>query len=245
MNNIEKVQSAMRHNPLLKTVIKAITEQTSGSKAYISEANLAQEISISRTQLREILQTLNAYGLIEKRRKLGVAIKATTRESIEETFELREFMEGRAIKSALEYVTAEDISQLYSFDQTVKHATKIGNWAMAAQYDLEFHRKIIDMSRLTLFNRILDNLHLIENSFISVADTTTKWQPEKIDPYTHHAIIEALAKRDPKCINLLKKHIQWIKKEELKKFDNKDDRQATIIRQPINQGCELAAAVNY
>jgi biotin operon repressor len=94
----------MRNNPLLKTVMATIAEQTNGSKAYISEANLAQEISISRTRLRETLQTLNAYGIIEKRQKLGVAIKQVTYESVKETYELRELLEGHAIKSALDHV---------------------------------------------------------------------------------------------------------------------------------------------
>lgn len=237
----------MRNNPLLKTVMAAIAEQTNGSKAYISEANLAEAISISRTRLRETLQTLNAYGLIEKRQKLGIAIKPVTRESVQETYELRELLEGKAIKSALEYVTAEDITQLYNFEETIKLATQTGNWSMAMQYDLEFHRKIIDISRLTLLKRILDNLHLIENSFANVITNkpNKEWHPAKLNKYSHHAIVDALAKRDTKCVNLLKKHIQWIKKEELKKFDNHDNRQATIIRQPSNQGGELSVAVNY
>ena len=241
------MDSIMRNNPLLKTVMTAITEQTNGSKAYISEANLAQEISISRTRLRETLQTLNAYGIIEKRQKLGVAIKQVTYESVKETYELRELLEGHAIKSALDHVTTEDITQLYSVEQTIKLATQVGNWEMAAQYDLKFHRKIIDIAGLTLLQRVLDNLHLIENSFANAVTSkpSEEWHPVKFNSYTHHAIVDALANRDKKCVNLLKKHIQWIKKEELKKFDNKDVQKTTTIRQQINPGGELLAAVNY
>jgi DNA-binding GntR family transcriptional regulator len=118
---------------------------------------------------------------------------------------------------------------------------------MAAQYDLKFHRKIIDIAGLTLLQRVLDNLHLIENSFTnSIANEPSgEWHPAKWNPYTHHAIVDALANRDKKCVNLLKKHIQWVKKVELKKFDKKNNQQVTTIRQSINQGGELLAAVNY
>ncbi|MCF6175734.1 MAG: GntR family transcriptional regulator [Victivallaceae bacterium] len=239
----------MRNNPLLKTVMVAIAEQTSGSKAYVSETNLAEKISISRTRLRETLQTLNVYGLIEKRQKLGIAIRPVTRESVKETYELRELLEGQAMKSALEHVTAENITQLYNFEATIKLATQTENLAMATQYDLEFHRKIIDISGLTLLQQILDNLHLIENSFANVVahEAEAAWHPEKPNPYGHHAIVVALEQRDPKCVNLLKKHIQWIKKQELKKFDkqNKGQAQSTTTH-PITQGGTLSSvAVNY
>ncbi len=215
----------MRNNPLLKTVIMAITEMTSGDKNYVSEADIAKKVAISRTRLRETLQTLSAFGIIEKRQKLGVALKPVTVESIQETYELREILESQAIKNAMEHITAEDIIKLRNFEKTIKLATQMNDWNMATQYDLKFHHKIIDISKQPLLKRVLDNLHLIENSFAKGVAVETgmtgEWNPHKMNPYSHHAIVDALEKGDKKCINLLKKHIAWIKKKELKELHKK------------------------
>ncbi len=231
----------MRNNPLLKAVITAIIEQTSDTKCYISETELAQTMAISRTRLRETLQTLNAYGIIEKRQKLGIAIKSVTRESVQETYELRELLEGHAIKVALEYITADDIQELDKFAKTITLADQVNDRLMAAQYDLKFHHKIIDISKLPLLKRILDNLHLIENSFVHVSDDKLHKQP---NPYSHSNIVTALKNRDKNCIKLLQQHIAWIKKREVKRFDNYSVGQ-TINFQPLTTGGELLTAVNY
>jgi DNA-binding GntR family transcriptional regulator len=231
----------MRNNPLLKAVITAITEQTSGTKCYISEAELAQTMAISRTRLRETLQTLSAYGIIEKRQKLGIAIKSVTRESVQETYELRELLEGHAIKVALDYITADDIQELDNFAKTIKLADQINDRLMAAQYDLKFHHKIIDISKLPLLKRILDNLHLIENSFVHVTGEKSHRQP---NPYSHRDIVIALKNRDKKSIKLLQNHIAWIREREVKKFDS-DSGGQTINFQPLTTGGELLTAVNY
>jgi DNA-binding GntR family transcriptional regulator len=220
------MDSNMRDNPLLKTVMAAIAEQTSENNAYISEINLAEKISISRTRLRETLQTLSAFGIIEKRQKLGVTLKPITIESVQETYELREILESQAIKNAINHITAEDIIKLRNFEKTIELATQMNDWNMAAQYDLKFHQTIIDLSQQPLLKRILDNLHLIENSFakgVAVeAEKTGTWHPNQLNPYSHHAIVDALEQGDKKCISLLKKHIAWIKEKELKELRKKN-----------------------
>ena len=222
------MDSNMRNNPLLKTVMAAIAEQTSGDKPYVAETKLAETISISRTRLRETLQTLSAFGIIEKRQKLGVTLKPITVESVQETYELREILESQAIKNALKHITAEDIVKLRNFEKTIKLATQMNDWNMATQYDLKFHHTIIDISKQPLLKRVLDNLHLIENSFIKgdVVETgmTGEWNPHKMNPYSHHAIVDALENGDKKCINLLKKHIAWIKEKELKELRKKNHK---------------------
>ena len=222
------MDSNMRNNPLLKTVMAAIAEQTSGDKAYVSETNLADKISISRTRLRETLQTLSAFGIIEKRQKLGVTLKPITIESVQETYELREILESQAIKNALKHITAGDIIKLRNFEKTIELATQMNDWDMAAQYDLKFHHTIIDLSQQPLLKRVLDNLHLIENSFAKGVAVETEiignWHPHKLNPYSHHAIVDALEKGDKKCISLLKKHIAWIKEKELKELRKKNHK---------------------
>ncbi len=209
----------MRNNPLLKQVISAIAELTSQDKSYVTEAELAQKVQVSRTRLRETLQTLNAFGIIEKRQKLGVALKPVTEESINETYELRELLEAQAIQGAMRHITPKDIEQLRNHEKTIEMATQMGDWNMAAEYDLKFHHTIIDISNLPLLKRVLDNLHLIENSFAKgatvLATDNNQWQNNDPNPYSHQAIVDALEKGDKKCIRLLRKHIEWIKKEEL------------------------------
>lgn len=232
----------MRDNPLLKAVIATLVEHTGGDKGYISETELAQIMDISRTRLRETLQTLSAYGIIEKRQKLGVAIKPITREMVEETYDLRELLESHAMKVALNKVTAADIAELNKFAQTIQLANSMQDWQMAAQYDLLFHRKIIAIAALPLLERILDNLHLIENSFAYIGFDHFDSNEA---PYSHQEIIKMLQQGDKNAVKLLQRHIAWTKKKELKKFDRAAVPEQALKFQPINSGGDILTAVNY
>jgi DNA-binding GntR family transcriptional regulator len=204
----------MLKNAMIKTVMDQISERSHRANTYITEAELAEKVQISRTRLRETLQTLSAYGIVEKRQKRGVTLKAVTPESIRETYELRELLESHAAGYALEKVTAEDIKQLEELEEDLERATQMGYFDIAVNNDIKFHNKIIEISGLQLMNIILRSLSLMESSF-RMTMPNGEWPAKKLNPNTHHAIIEALKNKDPECPTILRKHIEWIKNESL------------------------------
>lgn len=75
------------------------------------EAELADQIGISRTPVREALRQLEAKGLIRKQHSVGYVVVYHSLEDIRNTFEVRLPLEKTAIRLACENATREHLDQ--------------------------------------------------------------------------------------------------------------------------------------
>ena len=75
----------------------------------LSEQQIAQELGISRTPVREALAILENEGLVEIRRGIGAFVKPLSYKDISDMYEVRRPMEALAFRSAAEFLTAAEI----------------------------------------------------------------------------------------------------------------------------------------
>jgi DNA-binding GntR family transcriptional regulator len=75
------------------------------------EAELAEQIGISRTPVREALRQLEAKGLIHKRHAVGYVVACPSLEEIRNTFEVRLPLEKTAVRLACENATSAHIAR--------------------------------------------------------------------------------------------------------------------------------------
>lgn len=78
----------------------------------LSEQQIAQQLNISRTPVREALAILESEGLIEIRRGIGAFVKPLSYKDISNIFEVRRPLEALAVKSAIYHITSEDIQDM-------------------------------------------------------------------------------------------------------------------------------------
>src|SRR5688572_9226808 len=78
----------------------------------LSEVQLAKEIGISRTPVREAVSQLASEGLIQRHPELGVLVRQITRKELEELTNLRWLLESYAVARAARRVTEEDAAKL-------------------------------------------------------------------------------------------------------------------------------------
>ena len=68
----------------------------------ISEPNLAEQLGISRTPVREALQRLSQEGLVELTPAKGARVRVLSAEEVREVYEARAMLEGEAARLAAE-----------------------------------------------------------------------------------------------------------------------------------------------
>jgi len=78
----------------------------------LKEEELAQQLGLSRTPIREALLVLQAEGLVETAPNRGATVRAYELSDLEDMYELRALLEGSAARRAATRISAESLEEL-------------------------------------------------------------------------------------------------------------------------------------
>lgn len=87
--------------------------------ARIAEADVARQLSVSRTPIREALSRLAAEGLVELSPNRGARVTSWTTAELREIFEVRLRMEPYAVRQAVPLLTAAQLDDLSAMAQAM------------------------------------------------------------------------------------------------------------------------------
>jgi len=80
--------------------------------ARISEPDLAKELGMSRTPVRDAVTQLQCEGLVERTPRYGTFVRELTERDMAELYELREGLESHAARLAAERIRPDDLDRL-------------------------------------------------------------------------------------------------------------------------------------
>lgn len=168
--------------------------------AYLRESELAEQIGVSRTPVRDALRRLSSDGLVEIIPNVGTRVRHWTSHDLEEIFGLRSQLEGYAARLAATRLTDAQISTLRGLcdkmDAIVQSSdqTQIQREALSPLND-QFHSLILAGSGNSRLKSIVD--HVI--SIPLVLRTFNRYDPaEVIRSMSHHReLVAAFEARDP------------------------------------------------
>ncbi len=107
---------AIQRSPLTDQVVDRITDRillgqlAPGTR--LRQRQLAEELSISRTPLREALRVLQTDGLVEQRQNGTFSVVAPTLQDARDTYEMREVVDAFAARMAALRASPSDIEVL-------------------------------------------------------------------------------------------------------------------------------------
>jgi len=180
------------------------------------EADMAEELGVGRSSLREGIKILNTYGVVESRHGEGTFIVDNSAKNFFEFMgffpskentiyylELRRVVEVGNIIHICESITDEEIAKLESLADILGQEATIEDYAEA---DRAFHHTLISYTQ----NPMLIQINNMIANMRSILLYRIFCYPEIVqDAYTaHHGIISALKNRDlNKCIDAVSSHI--------------------------------------
>src|SRR6187431_1426353 len=97
---------------VVNILVEAIERGELQPGVRIREAVIARQLGISRGPLREALGRLAGRKLLEYTPNLGMRVAKTSNKDIAEIFEIREVLEGAAVRLATQRMTDGEIGEL-------------------------------------------------------------------------------------------------------------------------------------
>ncbi len=112
---------------------------------WLQENELANELNVSRSPVREALRQLASDGLVINVPNKGVFVKEITPKDIEDIFDLRVMLESYAIKKSFDNLTDENKKVFLEFICNLKKAHYESNLQLYTKLDAKLHNLIISL----------------------------------------------------------------------------------------------------
>jgi DNA-binding GntR family transcriptional regulator len=159
--------------------------------APLKESELARELGVSRTPVREALNQLSKEGLVQFISGRGAFVHRWSRDEVVEVLLIREVLEGLAARLAAVQLTPADIEVLKGYMFDFRHGQL--DYAVA---DKRFHEHIVNacgVARLVgLIRNLYDSIQMA--NMLRITFLVPGRVMESINE--HDQLIEAFGKRD-------------------------------------------------
>jgi DNA-binding GntR family transcriptional regulator len=109
----------------------------------VSQVQLAKQLGVSRTPLREALRLLEQEGLVEARRNHQVRIAAVSPGDLEELYAMRITLEAFACVVTVPQLTVEDLGELDRALAAMDDCTRAGDFEAWHAPHRDFHQVLI------------------------------------------------------------------------------------------------------
>jgi len=173
----------------------------------LMEIQLAEELGVSRTPVREAIRKLELEGFVVMIPRKGAYVTDITIKDIVDVFELRWALEALAAELAAERATEEEIEQMERHLLELAKVIEEQDVKKIVEIDTRFHETIYTASRNKRLGQILSLLGELIQRYRTL--TLSKSERIKVTMEEHRAIVEALAARDPqRAGRLAQEHIE-------------------------------------
>ena len=172
----------------------------------INESRLSSQLGISRAPIREACRQLERFGMVNIRVNKGAFVSKIDVNEIRELYDIRAALDSLAGENAAKNATRKDLAELGQYLQEMKKAVDANNVREHYLANLEFHMKIIRLSRNQNLLAIIEGVYKKASLF---RKTSLSLPGRLLISYRQHKdIIGAIQAGDPlKTSKLLMQHI--------------------------------------
>ena len=183
------------HKPLREMVYEELKMQilTGGivPGTRMMEVDLAEEMGVSRTPIREAIRKLEKEGLVVIEPRRGAYASRISTDDMVEILEVRQDLEGLAAYFAASRMEKDQLDELKDISNRYNKAVEEGNMADMIRYDTMFHRKIVDSCSNKILVHMVEQLQEMVLRFRYIYYDNFK-RAEHM-PEEHRAIMESIA----------------------------------------------------
>lgn len=165
----------------------------------------AKNLGVSRMPVREALRQLEVEGLVQIEPRRGAVVMPISTDDIEEIFQLRAILEGKAVEQSVTYLVEEDIEELAELYEKMLKLTKneidIEEYMLANE---KFHKILIGASPWRRIKGFIDTL------WKGIASYTPSLLPDHYEEAQkeHYLMLEYAKQRNGKALKkVTEKHI--------------------------------------
>lgn len=172
----------------------------------VAEGTVAEQLGISKTPVRQALQSLRREGLLEVGPRRQLIVRGISEEHRREVHDVREALESLVVSRACTEMAVEDVDYLRLLLMRQKRAVDARDEEAFIELDEAFHLHMARASGLPLVERFLNQLR----GFVRVMRLGTTRSPGHLEAvYQEHvAILDAIeARRPARAVKALRDHL--------------------------------------
>lgn len=185
----------------------------------IAEEELAKELQISRTPLRESLQILELEGLVKRGINGRMNVAPISIQEVKEIFIIRGNLEGIVIEDAIDNITEKDTEHLTYLVEILKMTVNLEDFETVDDFGRQFHEYIYKISANRTAVKFLSQLNSQINRYRRLAHKRIVDTKKSVDE--HEMILTYIIKKDKiNAVAEVKKHILGSMNQAIKTVEN-------------------------
>lgn len=187
------------YKPLREVVFdvlrSAITSGTLQPGERLMENQLAEQMRVSRTPVREAIRKLEQEGLVVMVPRRGTYVADLSIRDINEVFEIRTALEVLAAGLAAERIREEDLEELERLLVEIGEHIERGDMDQLVDADIRFHDILFGATHNKTLAGIISNLREKITLFRTISYAYPGRAKRSLEE--HRRLVEALAQRSP------------------------------------------------
>ncbi len=210
-----------------------LVNETLETGAKIKEGEIAKQLGVSRTPVREAIHKLEREGLVEIIPRYGTFVASIFPKDIQEIYDIRGALETLALKSGFLHINKKKLLEMKQLHERCEEPLKKGNLSPFLKMDAKFHDFIIKASGNRRLAQLMGNLktqiRVSKLESLSVPGRAEKSLEE------HKNIISAMLEEDEKkAEKLLKEHTNKAKKNLLHLINERQHQRQNNSSSPLS-----------
>ena len=203
------------HRPLREIVYEELKRQILVGEiapgTRMMEVELAEDMGVSSTPVREAIRKLEKEGLVTIEPRRGAYASDISIKDMVDVLEVRQMLEGMAASMAAQKVTEEEKLDFVEANSAYKNAVKKGNIEEIIRYDELFHQLIVSYSGNKTLNQLLSQVQELALRFRYIYyDDFSRYENM---PVEHEEIEEAIISGDTQKAKVVaEEHVERLKK---------------------------------
>ena len=195
---------------VFETLKEAILKGKLEPRERLMEIQLADQLGVSRTPVREAIRKLELEGLVIMEPRKGAYVSDISYADIIDTLEVREALETYAVRLAIEKGAAERIGELEEINIEFEKAYREEDVQKMVKYDTEIHNMIVELSGNKKLISFMDALNEIMQRFRLIYFNET-YNPEVIIR-EHKEVFNAIKSGDKeRAVKGMTSHLSTLK----------------------------------
>jgi DNA-binding GntR family transcriptional regulator len=184
----------------------------------IMEIQLAEELGVSRTPVREAIRKLELEGYVVMMPRRGTYVASMSIRDINEIFEIRTALESLSNGLAADHITDDELEHLQRLLVIIGGYIKEGNIEKIVETDIEFHDLLYHAARNERLVGIISNLRDQLTRFRTLSMSYPGRLEETLEE--HRLIVDAIASGDRKAASrAAERHMENSEKTLLKAME--------------------------
>lgn len=173
----------------------------------LMEVQLAEEMGVSRTPVREAIRRLEMEGFVVMIPRKGAYVAGLSVKDVIDVFEIRNALERLAVSLAAERVTDDDLEKLERLLVKLSETWKEGDVETWAELDSQFHNLIYQFSRNDRLIQMMNNIMEQLSRYRMICLSRLEVRQNSIEE--HKKMVEAMAERNaPMAMEAATEHLR-------------------------------------